>query len=306
MRFWVANTDLDWFDYLAALAPEEVNFWQPNTVRPITLPPGAPWLFKLHVRKGGWIVGGGYFAHYTTLTPRFAWDTFKELNGAATFEDFINRITRYSERPIDVDTTLMGSSVLVQPFFLFREHWIAPPADWSSNLTRGKSYDTEVAEGRRLWDQVLAASAAVQAPLGVAASDGAAPYGSPALVYPRLGQGAFRVIVTDAYDRRCVVTGERTLPVLEAAHIKPFSLVGKHEVSNGLLLRSDLHTLFDRGYVTVTPDMKLRVSHRIRDEFENGRDYYGLDGREVRLPRDLHQRPSLEALDWHAQTVFRG
>ena len=53
-----------------------MNFWQPNTVRPITLPQGAPWLFKLHVRNGGWVVGGGFFAHYTTITPRFAWEAF--------------------------------------------------------------------------------------------------------------------------------------------------------------------------------------------------------------------------------------
>ena len=46
---------------------------------------------------------------------------------------------------------------------------------------------------------------------------------------------------------------KRTLPVLEAAHIKPFSLVEKYEIANGLLLRSDLHTLFDRADITVTP-----------------------------------------------------
>ena len=64
------------------------------------------------------------------------------------------------------------------------------------------------------------------------------------------------------------------MPVLEAAHIKPYNLVGRHEISNGLLLRSDLHTLFDLGYMTVTPDdLRVRVSRRIHDEFENGREY---------------------------------
>lgn len=126
------------------------------------------------------------------------------------------------------------------------------------------------------------------------------------MVRPRLGQGAFRVMVTDAYERRCVVTNERTLPVLEAAHIKPYSLTGKHEVSNGLLLRSDLHTLFDRGYVTVTRDNRLRVSGRIHDEFEYGRDYYALDGLEIRLPVPPNLSPSRELLEWHADTIFRG
>jgi hypothetical protein len=68
-------------------------------------------------------------------------------------------------------------------------------------------------------------------------------YGAPTLVRPRLGQGAFRVIVIEVYDRRCTITGERTLPVLEAAHIKPYVSGGPHPPENGLLLRSDLHTL---------------------------------------------------------------
>src|SRR5690606_11461688 len=78
-------------------------------------------------------------------------------------------------------------------------------------------------------------------------------YGAEYLARARLGQGAFRVLVTDAYQKRCAISGERTLPVLQAAHIRPYAAAGPHRVSNGLLLRSDLHILFDRGYVTVTP-----------------------------------------------------
>jgi len=145
------------------------------------------------------------------------------------------------------------------------------------------------------------------ADLAHATSDGpTASYGSPLLVRPRLGQGAFRVMVTDAYDRRCVVTGERTLPVLQAAHIKPYNLVGRHEISNGLLLRSDLHTLFDLGYLTVTPDdLRVRVSRRIHEEFENGREYYELDGCPIRLPQAAFEQPSREMLSWHGESVFR-
>jgi putative restriction endonuclease len=84
------------------------------------------------------------------------------------------------------------------------------------------------------------------------------------VIRPRLGQGAFRVLVTDAYQRRCAVTGERTLPVLESAHIKPYARSGPHSNNNGLLLRSDLHKLFDLGYITVTGDMRIEVSKRIK------------------------------------------
>lgn len=58
----------------------------------------------------------------------------------------------------------------------------------------------------------------------VADSDGKR-YGTPILMKPRLGQGAFRVLVTDAYERRCAVSGEKTLPILDAAHIGPILMV---------------------------------------------------------------------------------
>jgi putative restriction endonuclease len=111
--------------------------------------------------------------------------------------------------------------------------------------------------------------------------------------------------VTDAHERRCAITGERTLPVLEAAHIKPYSAGGPHEPENGLLLRSDLHTLFDQGYLTIDADqLKVVVSSRIREEFENGRGYYHLHGRAIRLPRETDSLPSHEYLAFH-NSVFR-
>jgi predicted restriction endonuclease len=67
------------------------------------------------------------------------------------------------------------------------------------------------------------------------------------------------------------VTGERTLPVLDAAHIKPYDQGGPHDPRNGLLLRTDLHRLLDSGHATVTPDLRFWVSERIREEFMNGR-----------------------------------
>ena len=133
-----------------------------------------------------------------------------------------------------------------------------------------------------------------------------ARYGEPVLIKPRLGQGAFRVLVTDIYHQRCAVTGERTLPALEAAHIRPFAEGGPHEASNGLLLRRDIHSLFDLGYVTVTADHRFEVSRRIKEEFENGRDYYRLHGSEVAVPDKKGEAPDKEALSWHNENRFLG
>jgi putative restriction endonuclease len=96
------------------------------------------------------------------------------------------------------------------------------------------------------------------------------------------------------------------MPALEAAHIKPYAAGGQHLVSNGLLLRRDLHRLYDLGYVTVTPEYVFSVGNRLREEFKNGRSYYGLDGTEVVVPSCETLRPHKELLEWHRQTIFRG
>jgi putative restriction endonuclease len=129
-------------------------------------------------------------------------------------------------------------------------------------------------------------------------------FSDPVLTRRRLGQGAFRVMVTDIYDRKCAITREHTLPVLQAAHIRPVSRGGEHRVSNGLLLRSDVHTLFDRGYVTVTPAYEFKVSQRLNADWQNGKIYYALDGQRIELPREKSCRPDPALLDWHEQTVF--
>jgi putative restriction endonuclease len=180
--------------------------------------------------------------------------------------------------------------------------------DWSPNIVQGKRYfiDTEV--GRGLWEQVqlrLQTGRSIVQPQSEVIEP-SARFGSPTLVIPRLGQGSFRVIVTDVYNRRCAVTHEKTLPALEAAHIKPFSNSGPHTVQYGILLRSDIHRLFDSGYVTFTKDYRFEVSRRIRDEFENGKDYYALQGRSLSIPVDMKMKPNDEFISWHNENVYRG
>ena len=105
---------------------------------------------------------------------------------------------------------------------------------------------------------------------------------------------------------RCAITRERTLPALEAAHIRPYADGGEHAASNGILMRRDVHSLFDAGYVTVTPDHRFEVSRRIREEFENGRDYYALHGAAVEVPGRDALRPGADGLRWHNDERYLG
>lgn len=86
---------------------------------------------------------------------------------------------------------------------------------------------------------------------------------------------------------------------------KPYAISGPNLVQNGLLLRSDLHKLFDLGYLTVTPELRVEVSNKIKEEYENGREYYAHHGRQLTvLPPTGADRPSTEFLRWHNEKIF--
>jgi putative restriction endonuclease len=312
MRAYVGITDFDWYRFLSA-RPEldEINFWKPGGKSGFrALSPGEMFLFKLHAPRQ-FIVGGGYFAHFSPGVPAtLAWQTFGEKNGAASFELMLARISKYRKEVVrpGADPSI-GCILLEQPFFFEERDWIPAPPDWSGEIVQGKGYDLNVGAGLALWDQLKIRLEGVRLPIGSVDSVVAvkqAAYGAPVLVRPRLGQGSFRVVVMDNYERRCAVTGERTLPVLDAAHIKPFSLAQEHDPRNGILLRSDIHTLFDRGYVTVSEDHRFEVSRRLKEDWENGRDYYALHGQEIRLPASAEGRPDPTLLRWHAENLYLG
>ena len=250
------------------------------------------------------IVGGGIFAYSSKLPCSLAWEAFGETNGARSAHEMRTRIAKYRKATtLDRSDFDIGCRILTQPFFFDESDWIPVPKSWSPNIVVLKTYSTSDAEGLQLWNAINERRY-MQTAVGIAETQ--SRYGNPHIIQPRLGQGAFRVMVTDIYGRRCAVTQERTLPALDAAHIRPFGDGGKHEPPNGLLLRSDIHRLFDTGYVTVSPDFHFEVSGRIREEFENGRDYYALHGRRIDVPRERDLRPDPSVLTWHNDHCFRG
>ncbi|HET7546223.1 MAG TPA: HNH endonuclease [Usitatibacter sp.] len=305
MKLWIGVTDFGWFDQLSRLRPDEVNFWQPGGGRPFrVLQSGEPFLFKLH-SPNNYIAGGGFFVRNSALPASLAWDAFGAKNGVSSLAELQARIRRYrpGERALD---PVIGCNVLAEPFFLPRSEWISIPESFALNIVSGKGYDTAAPEGARLWESVRTALGRLQAHEPAELQGDERRFGEAYLARGRLGQGSFRVLVTEAYRRQCAVTGEKTLPVLEAAHIKPYSELGPHRISNGVLLRSDLHKLFDLGYVTITPEHRLEVSPRLKEEWLNGREYYAYHGKELRYVPSEGDRPSAEFLRWHNDNRYRG
>lgn len=304
MKLYIGITDRVWFNYLSTLKPDEVNFWQPGGKSSFqAIQPGEPFLFKLHSPEN-YIVGGGFFVRHSILPLSLAWDAFSEKNGTDDFESFRSRIINYRRKSgrLEIDP-MIGCIILSQPFFFDRSDWIRAPENWSPNIVQGKTYNTDDSIGAELWKKVLNRIAKIADVENV--SEEKPLYGAEYLAHARLGQGGFRVLITDTYNRRCAITRERTLPVLEAAHIKPYAKFGPHKINNGLLLRSDLHKLFDLGYITITKDYNVDVSKRIREEFANGRDYYALHGRELNLPSNSLYIPSREYIDWHNEEIYK-
>lgn len=111
----------------------------------------------------------------------------------------------------------------------------------------------------------------------------------------RRGQQAFRDRLLTAYGGRCAISGCSVVDVLEAAHIVPYSGAATNVVENGLLLRSDLHTLFDCGLIGIDPEsLTVVISSSLQ------KSVYGkLDGRPLRLPTPPGSRPSEKALEFH-------
>jgi putative restriction endonuclease len=309
MNLYVAVTDNDWFRFLAEREPDEVNFWRPGIGGGAfrALDAGGLFLFKLHSPLN-FIVGGGLFVRYLEVPVTIAWDIFGGKNGVASLEDLSGKILRYRGGSGPRADPVIGCIVLAQAFFWDQDLWIPAPSDWSPSIQAGRGYDDTEPVGKQLFEDVQVRLPRVALATGaeIQVADGPR-YGAEYLARVRLGQSAFHAVVMEAYGRQCAMTGGKALPALEAAHIKPYAKSGPHRVDNGLFLRADLHNLFDRGYLTVTEDHVIEASRTIREQFENGEEYYRMHGQRLAvLPPDEIERPSPEFLRWHNEQVYRG
>lgn len=128
-------------------------------------------------------------------------------------------------------------------------------------------------------------------------------WGSSHLVLSRNGQQQFRNDTASNYNNQCAFTGECVLQSLDAAHIIAYSGDGTHCQSNGILLRKDLHCLFDAGFITIGEDHKIIVSDKINDLYPGNSYYSEFNGKSISEP--VLTPLSNEALKWHRENIFR-
>ena len=313
MNGTVAITDYGWYEFLLGQASlDEVNFWTPSAHWGFRADVGSPFFFKLKARHNHAVCGFAYFARYARLPDWLAWESFEVKNGCPTLDSMRDRIGGIRAR-IDYrapqPSNEIGCILLAQPTLFKPDAWIMGPRDWPPANLRHKKYDLTTGEGLRIWEECRARIVVPTLPetteQPVLVREDSPRFGTPYLVEPRLGQGIFRIAVMEAYSRACAVTGEHSLPALEASHIRPYAKKGPHEVRNGILLRADLHRLFDQGYVTITTDHRLEVSPRLKLDYQNGRSYYPLQGSPLSVPAVQGEVPSTDFLRWHNDNVYR-
>jgi putative restriction endonuclease len=116
-----------------------------------------------------------------------------------------------------------------------------------------------------------------------------------AQVVRRRGQANFRSALIAAYQGQCAITGCNAVDALEAAHISAYLGKQSNHVQNGLLLRADLHSLFDLGMLAIEPETRKVL---LADVLA-GTSYAELSGRSIAVPRDPAAVPSREALEQH-------
>jgi putative restriction endonuclease len=306
VSLYIANTDNDWFDFLSSRGSlVEVNFWQPGGKAFHAIEPGELFAFRLKSPRDK-IGGFGVLSSSSVLPLQIVWETFQEANGVASYEALRTAIAKYRPDENVGPVTNIGCRILVEPTFFPPNAWIDLPASWSKNIVGGKRYSTNDADGLRLWDQLQDMAQGLTSATNREIDEPATRYGPPTLITPRLGQGAFRIAVTEAYGRQCAISDGKVLPALDAAHIRPYADGGLHIKSNGILLRKDIHSVLDAGYATFDGKYRFVVSAKVKEVFDNGEEYRRLHGKGLRLPAHKSDWPDLEFLRWHNNERFLG
>jgi putative restriction endonuclease len=316
MHAFVGVTDINWYRQLQLDPPAsgEVNFWFPSAKQGFeALEPGEFFVFKTHVDRArpdlsNRLVGVGVFSGYARLLVSEAWNWFDLANGVQSATQLLSRIEHYRRTPFArFEDPEIGCVLLRDVTFFAPVDALPGPSDFASSIVRGKRYDLNEYPADHAVSLAVAKYLAGQSPL-VQDEEIAIlrdrTHGDPRLIVPRVGQEAFKAVVAEAYHHHCAVTGDKVRPVLQAAHILPVGKGGQHRVDNGLLLRSDMHKLFDDGYIGFDSKYRLRVSPAIRARFGNGDWLYSREGTQIELPTRTIDRPNVEFLDWHTETVF--
>ena len=285
----IAVTDRSWFDYQRSHAYiDDVNFWTPSDWNPTRLQSGDFFIFKL--KGSGDIIGGyGTFVKYKYQSLEHTWNEFGRKNGFNNKEDFIATLTSFP--------TCRGNTcgcIILKDVVYFDDHEQKSRQQLGIKKSPGQRY-SYVDEFPFLNLQPPTSNYSLVLPTEKEKKMQS--------ITQRVGQGEFHTAVSKAYKNACCVTGETIPELLQAAHIQDYYNKNSNHIQNGLLLRIDIHKLFDSGllYIEETnrdeAEFIVRLSSLVKSEL-----YQQLDGKRISLPDNRADWPSSAALQLKANS----
>lgn len=292
--FAISLTDNNWFVYLKKNELNSyVNFWTPTPTNTKDLKEGDRFYFMLQAPIDK-IAGFGEFVRYENVTPELAWNKFGNRNGNALKPDFIKNIQmhidknseKYGKRNLDSYSYKIGGIVLRNCEFWDEENYKDPEDHDISFLSQPGTI--------KFFDQPDPFFKGDLDPSGFGLVN--EPLGDKVYVVKfKNAKGGFKVKILEAYNATCCITGETMPELLEAMHIHKYV----NYTHNGVLLRIDIHRLFESNLIYIDKDYTVRVSSLVTDEY-----YKNFDGKKINLPVSEQDWPSVEALALR-ETEFR-
>lgn len=297
--FAIAPTDMNWFNFLKEHDYNSfLNFWTPTPWNIKGLNNGSKlyFLLKSPVRK---IAGYGEFQDYLNLSTHDAWVKFGQRNGCNNKGELISKVQtylsknsrKYSDDVVTVDNHIIGCIILKNCQFWDEENFIVPKEydiDFANQIVKLKyfdKYDPFYLEQTEYTNyQIL--------------NEPKEEYRQT--VNARKGQSTFKSNILKAYNNKCCISGETCQELLEAAHIQQYVNSNSHHIQNGLLLRIDLHKLFDCGLLRIDANYRVVISSELSNS-----SYSQFNGIVIQLPDNPNHYPSKASLELRIKN-FRG
>lgn len=279
--FAIANTEIKWAEFLMEKGiTGEVNFWTPTDwkIRGLKRGDRLYFMLKSPIRQIG---GYGSFVDYKIMDVDAAWNEFGIRNGCDSILELKSRLAAYNS-----NVTLSAIGCLILNDICFFDSPVDP-----ANV--GLSFPREVVKFkyyRDTTDPFLSHEAiSYTTPFALVHSTDKTKKNH--LMSERVGQPQFKLDISNAYGYKCCISGEVTPELLQAAHIQSYINKDSNHPQNGLLLRIDLHKMYDSGLLTIDEDYKVHISRKVTSP-----DYTMFDGKTIALPKNKSKWPSSIAI----------
>lgn len=287
--FAISPTDKSWFDLLKKQQFNSyVNFWTPTpwNIRKPRFEDRWYFLLKSPIRKIG---GFGELIEYKNMTIADAWKHYGLRNGCESFENMSAKVQSYvnkhskrnGKKDVSIEDYKIGCLILKNCQFWDEGDYLDPleyNASVKDQVVTRKifdRYDPFLHDSNNNSFQIL--------------SEPREDY--KAQINQRRGQGKFQGLILKAYNNACCISGETCPELLDAAHIQNYLTESSNHVQNGLLLRVDIHRLYDNGLLYIDDQFNILVSPLLK-----GTMYWQYNRKSIKLPGDINDYPSKNAL----------